>query len=314
MVKILPKSKRPTEFYFFSGKGGVGKTSMACATALRFSKKSKVLLISTDPAHSISDSFETKIGGKIKGIKKNLFAVEIDPQVSLEEYKEKLLPMLPNPDFFKSLGLDMMDMASTPGVDEIAAFDKFLQFMNSRDYDIIIFDTAPMGHTLRLLSFPDVLESYIGKIIMLKARFENITNLVKRFLPFGEEEKQKINTKDAIEEIKKKIQEAKKLLASKQTNYNMVMIPEEMSIIESERAIKIIKDYNIRLGSIIVNRIIPENPGCTFCSAKRKQQIERLKDIKKRFKDMDILQVPLFKDEVKGFKMLERLGSELYHS
>lgn len=310
-VKSLVKGK-PTEFYFFSGKGGVGKTSMACATALRLSGKRKVLLISTDPAHSISDSFGVKIGGRVKEIRKNLFAVEIDPRLSMEEYKEKLMPLLPNPDFFKSLGLDMMDMVSTPGVDEIAAFDKFLQYMNSREYDVIIFDTAPMGHTLRLLSFPDVLESYIGKLIMLRARFESLTGIVKRLLPFGEEPERRINTKQAMEEIKKRIQEAKKLLASRQTSYNMVMIPEEMSIIESERAVRVIRQYNIRMGKIIVNRIIPENPGCKFCNSKRKQQMERIREIKKRFRGMDILQAQLFRDEVRGFGMLEKLAAELY--
>ncbi|MBN2042544.1 MAG: ArsA family ATPase, partial [Candidatus Aenigmarchaeota archaeon] len=160
--------KKETTYHFFSGKGGVGKTSVSAATALHFSRNGKkTLIISTDPAHSLSDSFETKIGGEVKELRKNLFAVEIDPKKAMQEYKERLMPKIENMGMLKGLGLDdTFDIAGmTPGIDEIAAFDKFLQYMQSKDYDIIVFDTAPTGHTLRFLSLPDVLDSWVGKMI-----------------------------------------------------------------------------------------------------------------------------------------------------
>jgi len=298
-----------TRFLFFSGKGGVGKTSVSCATALHLSKKAKVLLISTDPAHSLSDCFGVKIGGRMKGIRKNLFAVEIDPAMAMEEYMEKMVSKMPNHKLLEQIG-GGFDMASAPGIDEIAAFDKFLQFMESDEYDYVIFDTAPTGHTLRLLSFPDVLESYIGKLIMLRMRFAGIAGMIKKFLPFGEEGGE--GTGDAIEEMKKRIEKAKKIMASRQVEYNIVLIPEEMSIAESERALEAVKRHNIRACSIIINNIIPENTQCKFCSAKRKQQQERIREIKKRFRGMRITQARLFKEEIRGFGMLERLASELY--
>ena len=179
-----------TQYYFFSGKGGVGKTTVAAATALWFARhKKKTLVISIDPAHSLADSFEQPIGPTVTKLTDRLWGLEIDPAQSLGEYKEKLLPKLEGSPL-NAMGLgDIMDIAgSTPGIDELAAFDKFLQFLNSDEYDIIVFDTAPTGHTLRFLSLPDVLDSWVGKAIKMRMMFSNVTGLLSRLLPFGQKE------------------------------------------------------------------------------------------------------------------------------
>ncbi|UCD03252.1 MAG: ArsA family ATPase, partial [Candidatus Aenigmatarchaeota archaeon] len=134
VLKKIVKREKDTRYLLFAGKGGVGKTSLAAATAVHLSNKGKkVLIISTDPAHSLSDSFETKIGGEEKKIGKNLYAVEIDPQKAMHEYKDKIMPKIEGVESLKGLGLgdtfDMMGMA--PGIDELAAMDKFLQYMQS---------------------------------------------------------------------------------------------------------------------------------------------------------------------------------------
>lgn len=315
-LRGLVKKGRDTQFFLYAGKGGVGKTSMAAAAALRLSKKgSKVLIISTDPAHSLSDSFETSIGGKVKQVGKNLYAVEIDPKLAMREYKEKLMPKIEGMDALKGLGLgdtfDMMGM--TPGIDEIAAIDKFLHYMQSPDYDAVIFDTAPTGHTLRFLSLPDVLDSWIGKMIMLRMRFAGVTNLVKRILPFSQEDEKADTGLEKLNEMKARVGEAKKILTDpKKTHYNLVMIPEEMSILESERSLAVLQEYGIPVDSIIVNQIIPMNAKCKFCSEKRKQQLERLKSIREKFKRFPIREVPLFKQEVKGKRTLEEVGEEIF--
>ncbi len=141
--------ERNPEYYFFSGKGGVGKTSCAAAKALEFSRKGKkTLIVSVDPAHSLSDSFDTRIGGEVKKLGKNLFAVEIDPARAMSEYKERFSSQIEQIDGLAKLGIgETFDIAGmTPGIDEIAAFDKFLHYMQNKEYDIIIFDTAPTGH------------------------------------------------------------------------------------------------------------------------------------------------------------------------
>ncbi|MCD6590796.1 MAG: ArsA family ATPase [Candidatus Aenigmarchaeota archaeon] len=310
------KREKKTKFYLFGGKGGVGKTSMAAATALYFAKKGKkTLIISTDPAHSLSDSFETKIGGEIKQLDKNLFAVEIDPKKAMQEYKEKFTPELEKFEMLKGFGLDeTFDFAgSTPGIDEIAAFDKFLQYMQSKDYDIIVFDTAPTGHTLRFLSLPDILDSWIGKMIKIRMKLSGIIDTFKKFLPFGDSgEDKKIGT-EQLDAMKKRIEEARRILSDpEKTSFNIVMIPEAMSIYESERALQILKEYGIPVKHIIVNQTIPENPSCHFCTARRNNQMKRLKEIKEKFKDFQIKIVELFPEEMKGFKMLEKLGKKLY--
>jgi arsenite-transporting ATPase len=312
---MLKFGKRNPEYFLFAGKGGVGKTSMAAAAALYFSKHGKkTLIISTDPAHSLSDSFEIKIGGDIRKLRKNLYAVEIDPKKAMQEYKERFIPQIEKVDFLKGLGLeDTFDFAGmTPGIDEIAAFDKFLQYMQSKEYDIIIFDTAPTGHTLRFLSLPDVLDSWVGKMIKIRMKFSNIANMLKKFLPFGESEDSEVGT-EQLDAMKKRIEEARKILSDpKKTHYNIVTIAEAMSIFESERSIEVLKQYKIPIETIIVNQLIPENKKCPFCMEKRRLQLERMKEIRKKFGGMKILEIPMFKEEVKGFDMLERVGKELY--
>jgi arsenite-transporting ATPase len=316
VLEKLGRKERETRFEFFSGKGGVGKTSMSAATALWFAKKGKkTLIISTDPAHSLSDSFDQKIGGEIKKLDKNLFAVEIDPKKAMEEYKEKFTPEIEKIGALKSLGLDdTFDIAGmTPGIDEIASFDKFMQYMSSKEYDIIIFDTAPTGHALRFLSLPDVLDSWLGKMIKIRMKFSGVANLFKKILPFGDADDEPSFGTEQLDLMKERIESAKEILTDpERTSYNMVMIPEAMSIYESERSLKTIKEYGIPVKNIIVNQIVPENKHCSFCMAKNHQQKERLKDIKARFKAYDIQNVKLMKNEVHGNKMLEEVAKELH--
>lgn len=311
------KKKKETQFYLFGGKGGVGKTSLSAATSLYFADRGKkTLIISTDPAHSLSDSFETKIGGEVKKLKKNLFAVEIDPKKAMKEYKEKVMPHMEKMDFLKGMGLeDTFDFAgNTPGIDEIAAFDKFLQYIQSRDYDVIIFDTAPTGHTLRFLSLPDVLDSWVGKMINIRVKFSGMIDTFRRILPFGDpsEEDKKLGT-EQLDAMKERIEEARKILSNeKRTHFNLVLIPEAMSIYESERSLGILHEYGIPVETFIVNQLIPENKKCPFCTGKRKIQQERVREIKSKFKGYDIAEIPLHREEVKGFGMLEKLGKQLH--
>jgi len=315
-LKSLVKKKRDTQYFLYGGKGGVGKTSLAAAAALHLSKAgSKVLLISTDPAHSLSDSFETKIGGKSKKLSKNLFAVEIEPKLAMQEYKARFMPQIEKVEYLQGIGLgdtfDMMGM--TPGIDEIAAIDKFLHYIQSPDYDAVIFDTAPTGHTLRFLSLPDVLDSWVGKMIMLRMRLSGVTNLVKRFLPFAQKDEKTDSGLEQLQAMRARIAQAKKILSNPdKTHYNLVMIPEEMSILESERSLAALHQYSIPVHDIIVNQIIPKNVHCPFCSEKRKQQLDRLKSIRKKFKGFRIWEVQMYRKEVKGFKMLETVGKEIF--
>ncbi|MBI4021693.1 MAG: TRC40/GET3/ArsA family transport-energizing ATPase [Candidatus Aenigmarchaeota archaeon] len=299
---------RKTQYYFFSGKGGVGKTTVSAAAALQLSKKGKVLLISVDPAHSLSDSFERPIGSEIVQVQPNLWAVEIDPARAVAEYKDKLLPKMDVP------GLEgVFDVAGmTPGIDELAAFNKFLQYMTSTEYDAVVFDTAPTGHALRFLSLPDVLDSWLGRLIKIRIQFSSVMGLFKKILPFADDQ-QGLGA-DHLEAMRSRIAEAKKILSDpKRTHYAIVLIPEAMSILESERSLAVLEKYRIPVERIIVNQVLPANPGCAFCKERRAQQQDRLVQAKKTFR-RPIQALPLFPREVAGVRMLERVAKEMYRA
>lgn len=297
----------------------MGKTTVSAATALWFAKKGKkTLIISTDPAHSLSDSFERNIGYNPTPIAENLEALEIDPDMAMQEYQAKMKEQQAlNPGMG---GIDMgmmqeqMDMASmSPGIDEAAAFDKFLQYMTTDEYDIVIFDTAPTGHTLRLLSFPEMMDSWVGKMIKIRRQVGSMAKAFKNIMPFMGDEEEEDRALEDMEETKKQIREARGIMADpERTSFKTVIIPEEMSIYESERAMEALKKNNMLTDGVIVNQIQPEEADCEFCQARREIQEKRLEMIKEKFGNQVIAEIPLLNHEVKGMDELKKIGEILY--
>ncbi len=312
-------NKGKTTFVFIGGKGGVGKTTVSAATALWFARKGKkTLIISTDPAHSLSDSFERNIGYNPTPIAENLEALEIDPDMAMQEYQAKMKEQQAlNPGMG---GMDMgmmqeqMDMASmSPGIDEAAAFDKFLQYMTTDEYDIIIFDTAPTGHTLRLLSFPEMMDSWVGKMIKIRRQVGSMAKAFKNIMPFMGDEEEEDRALEDMEETKKQIREARGIMADpERTSFKTVITPEEMSIYESERAMEALKKNNMLTDGVIVNQIQPKEADCEFCQARREIQEKRLEMIKEKFGNQVIAEIPLLNHEVKGMEELKKIGEILY--
>ena len=296
----------------------MGKTSISSATALWLAGQGKkTLIVSTDPAHSLSDSLEVTIGHYPVQINENLFAVEIDPDKAMEEKQRALESKKSMASADQLMGLDFlgeqMDLASaSPGADEAAAFEVFLSVMTSNEYDVVVFDTAPTGHTLRLLSFPEVMDSWVGKLMKAKAALGNATNALKNIIPFMDADDD-IQTRQELEETKRQIDEAKAVLSDpERTTFKMVVIPEEMSIYESERAIEALGKFDITTDSIIVNQVMPDICDCDFCHSRYMLQQKRLALIDQKFRDQVVVEVPLFKDEVKGQEKLLKLAEILY--
>ena len=208
---------------------------------------------------------------------------------------------------------DQMDLASaSPGADEAAAFEVFLSVMTSNEYDVVVFDTAPTGHTLRLLSFPDVMDSWVGKVMMAKTRLGSLTNSLKGIIPFMDAVDNPQTTED-LKRTKEQINQAKEVLSNPdRTTFKMVVIPEEMSIYESERALEALEKNDMTVDSIIVNQVMPDICDCDFCHSRHKLQQKRLALIAQKFQNQEIAQVPLFKDEVKGQDKLFNLAEILY--
>ncbi|WP_178647460.1 ArsA family ATPase [uncultured Methanobrevibacter sp.] len=311
-------NKDKTTFIFVGGKGGVGKTSISSATALWLANNGKkTLIVSTDPAHSLSDSLEVPIGHYPREIKTNLYAVEIDPDEAMAQKQAALEAQKAVSTSDKLMGLDMLsdqlDIASSsPGADEAAAFEIFLSVMTSNEYDVVVFDTAPTGHTLRLLSFPEVMDSWVGKMMTIKAKLGETAKKLKNLIPFMDAGDDAQTTED-LERTKRQINEAKEVLSDPdRTTFKMVVIPEEMSIYESERALEALDKYNITVDNVIVNQVMPDITDCDFCHSRHELQQKRLVLIDQKFQDQKVLQVPLFKDEVKGQEKLLNLAEILY--
>ncbi|MCC7554113.1 MAG: arsenical pump-driving ATPase GET3 [Methanobacteriaceae archaeon] len=315
---LFKKNNDKTTFVFVGGKGGVGKTSISSSTALWLAKQGKkTLIVSTDPAHSLSDSLEENIGSEPVEITENLFAVEIDPDKAMEEKKIQLEAQNGSSSAQNMMGLDMltdqMDIASSsPGADEAAAFEVFLTVMTNNEYDYVVFDTAPTGHTLRFLSFPEIMDSWVGKMMKIKSKLGSAAAAFKNVIPFMDDKNGSQSTAD-LEETKRKIDEARKVLSDpERTTFKMVVIPEEMSIYESERAMEALDKYNIKVDSIIVNQIMPDVDDCDFCHSRNKLQQKRLALINQKFSNQFITKIPLFKDEIKGKEKLYNLADILY--
>lgn len=309
-------NKGKTTFVFIGGKGGVGKTTVSASTALWLADEGKkTLVISTDPAHSLSDSLEKNIGHNPTPIGENLWAVEIDPEIAMQDYQAKMKEQQAlNPGMDMGMMEDQMEMATmAPGIDEAAAFDKFLQYMTTDEYDIVVFDTAPTGHTLRFLSFPEMMDSWVGKMIKIRRQIGSMAKAFKNIMPFMGDEEEEDRALEDMEATKKQIKAAREVMADpNRTSFKMVVIPEEMSIYESERAMDALGKYNMHTDGVIVNQIQPEEADCEFCRARRNIQQKRLESIHQKFGNQLIAEIPLFREEVKGINKLREVGKILY--
>jgi len=315
-----PRSKMPDllkkelRFILFGGKGGVGKTTSATATALHIAKvmsDKKILILSTDPAHSLSDSFNCKIGDKITQIKGNLFAFEINPEEEFEklkkDYTEEIDKIFEGGAFTGAGKLDMtfdrrtmkelLDQAP-PGLDEMMSLTKITDFVAERKYSLIIIDTAPTGHLIRLLQMPDLLSEWISILIRIQRKYRSIVELH--------------NVIRLMLETKKKIVDTQKILNNpKKTEFVTVTIPEAMSVSETGRLLADLRGLKIPSKYLIVNGVIPPTE-CNFCASKREEQQKYIKEINELFPEYVISEMPLFPYEIRGLDGLTNFAEAMY--
>ncbi len=311
----------------FGGKGGVGKTSCAASSAIWAAEHGRnTLIISTDPAHSLGDSLGVEllpgIPTLIEGIE-NLTALEINPKANMAEFQglTNINPLeeMGMEDMMGGMSLlgDLEDLTSMnpPGIDEALAFGKILEFIETEhDFDLVIFDTAPTGHTLRFLGLPDTLSGWIGKLIKMRVKLGNMFGAIKRM--FTREEKKKDNSLDVLEKLNQSIINAKDDLTNPIKNsFVIVMIPEEMAILETGRLLNELVKYEIPVSNIVVNQLYQDtNRLCDFCKTRREMQQKNLSKIREVFKDKlnkILIEVPLFKGEIREYEKLKEMGEYL---
>lgn len=284
-----------TEYLFFSGKGGVGKTSMACATAVGEAERGrKTLIVTTDPASNLADVFEQPIGHQVTPIAgvRNLWAMEIDPDRATEEYRERILgpfrAVMPE-DVVKILE----EQFRSPCTTEMASFDRFVDFMDSEDFDLVIFDTAPTGHTIRLLELPVDWSRHIEE----SAKGSGQTCL---------------GPVQAIQESKTKYDRAIALLTNPaHTRFIFVLQPEQTAIFETERSAKELHGIGVESQELIVNGILrAEVCDQPFFRKRYEMQQRHLAEIRSRF-PLPIREMLLRDAEVKGVTTLREVALAL---
>ncbi|KZZ87209.1 arsenical pump-driving ATPase [Ascosphaera apis ARSEF 7405] len=307
---------------FVGGKGGVGKTTTSCSLAIQLAKVRKsVLLISTDPAHNLSDAFGQKFGKEARLVDgfENLSAMEIDPNGSLQDLLaaggggDGVAGGAEDPMAGLGLGNMMQDLAfSIPGVDEAMSFAEVLKQVKSLSYDVIVFDTAPTGHTLRFLQFPTVLEKALGKLSQLSSQFGPMLNTVLGARGGAGPNGQNLDDMlSKMESLRETIAEVNTQFKNPDlTTFVCVCIAEFLSLYETERMIQELASYHIDTHCIVVNQLLFPGKGsqCEQCGARRKMQKKYLGEIADLYEDFNVVKMPLLVEEVRGKEKLERFS------
>ncbi|MDI6903661.1 MAG: ArsA family ATPase [Methanocellales archaeon] len=297
------------ELIFFGGKGGVGKTTCAAATALKTAEQGrKTLIMSINPAHSLSDIFESEIGSEITQINDNLWGLEIKAEELVDDYKRR------NTDYIRTIVdrgtyADTEDISnfldlSLPGIDEIIAMLKLMDLMKEGKYELLIIDTAATGHMVRFLSLPKFMDDFVCILDRLQEKYRYIVSSFRR----GRYRKDYVDK--WIESQKKDVKELRTLITSSRTEFVPVTIPEAMGIEETELLIKAIEENGINVKSIILN-MVNLSAECDFCASRKKDQEKYVEQINSLLPGYNIIQTPLFPNEIKGLDSLVEFGGVL---
>ncbi len=303
-------------FLFFGGKGGVGKTTMAAATAVRAADLGyRTLLVSTDPAHSVSDSLDQQIGGdsykEVHNVK-NLWAIELNTENAMRTYSDMISTQDPTGTISDIIGGDDPSSLSPPGADETVAFIQLLEFIQNPEFEIVIFDTAPTGHTLKLLQLPEMTQTWLYRLIKMRRKIGGMMTGFKTLFG-GASAPDEQEAFDKLEELKDQVEIARVHLAdAKETEFIAVTIPTIMAIWETERLIRALYEVSFPISQIYVNQIQPKNTDCTFCQARHTNHEKNMKKIKDLYSEFELLEIPIFEYEIRGIERLRELGLLLY--
>jgi len=300
-----------------TGKGGVGKTSVAAATGLRCAELGyRTLVLSTDPAHSLADSFDQELSHDPRLVRENLWGAELDALMELEGNWGAVKRYITQVLQARGLeGVEAEELAILPGMDEIFSLVRMKRHYDEREYDVLIIDSAPTGTALRLLSLPEVAGWYMRRFYKplqkmsaaLRPLFEPIFKPIAGFsLPTNE-------VMDAPYEFYQQLEALETVLTdSSQTSVRLVTNPEKMVIKESLRAHAYLSLYNVGTDLVIANRIIPDQVTDPFFQRWKENQQQYRQEIHDNFSPLPIKEVPLYSEEMCGLAALDRLKETLY--
>ena len=306
-------------YLFFGGKGGVGKTTAASATALyllnQLKRNESILLFSTDPAHSLSDSLDVRIGNRLVEVKQlrgaRLFAYEMDASLALERFRDangKVLAEIAE----RGTLLDEQDInevlsLSLPGLDEVMSLFELSELDREGKYAHIVVDTAPSGHTSRLLRLPEVFERMVRAMDLMGEKHRYIVAHFARRRVVADE------VDVFLSDLSKRIEAVRAVLHDQdQTSFTLVTIPEAMGVLETQRYLELLTEQGVPVQDLIVNRVEQEHGGCAYCRARARTQRPWIKRITSTFRNLRIHYVPLQPKEVRGIDDLKKIGKLIW--
>ncbi len=298
----------------YTGKGGVGKTSVSAATALRLAQQGyRTVILSTDAAHSLGDSFDTRLGPEPREVAPNLWAHEVEVLHEMDEHWTTLQTYMNS--LLSSQGLESVvaeEMTVLPGAEELAGLVRIIQHRDSGKYDVVVVDCAPTGETLRLLSFPDAARWWLQKIFPIQRKMAKLLRPVGRLMmpdvPMPSD-----NIFDSVERLLTQIDRIHDLLADPVlTSVRIVLNPEKMVVKEAQRVFTYLNLFGYATDLVVCNRVIPAEVTDPYFVGWKKAQERYHQLVLDGFSPLPVLDVPLFDQEVVGLEMLGRMAAAIY--
>jgi arsenite-transporting ATPase len=298
---------------FYTGKGGAGKSVISSATALKLSERGyKTLIISSDPAHTLSDALETEVHHRPTAIVDKLWAVQIDPIREARESYGVIQEYVVN--LFKSRGVDEVlayEIAALPNMTEFVSLLKLVEYVESNSYDVIVLDTVPSGDALKNIYLPTILGSTASKVIKLVAPLANIAKIAEPIVGIPTPGKEVIKQDIKLLELLSKL---KTIIADRKvTSLRLIANPEAFSIQNLKRTYLLANLYDINVDLAVVNKIIPEDVSDAYFKEWKAAQEKYLAESESAFHPLPLKKLRLFQSEVKGLELLSAVGDELFN-
>jgi arsenite-transporting ATPase len=300
----------------FTGKGGVGKTSVSAATAVRLSQLGyRTLVLSTDPAHSLSDSFNLPLGAEPTKIKENLDAIEVNPYVDLKQNWHSVQKYYTR--IFMAQGVSGVmadEMTILPGMEELFSLLRIKRYKASGLYDVLVLDTAPTGETLRLLSLPDTLAwgmkavKNVNKYLIkpLSKPLSRMSDKIAFFIPPAD-------ALDSVDQVFDELEDIRDILTdNKKSTVRLVMNAEKMSIKETMRALTYLNLYGFKVDMVLVNRLLDVSQDCGYQENWKAIQQKYLGEIEEGFSPLPVKKLRMYEQEIVGLQSLEMFAKDMY--